>query len=280
MKTTITLLITFFTLNTFSQITYYSDRDIFHNNCSNTLVLEDFEGGPTDSGNTGCDGDFSAAGNSCFPAGEIQPGIVITSSDNSSATPMVYTNVGFVSNPTPIVGTNQYENFTIMNFPDENVNAVGLDLYGAPFASSMNVRIYNIAGDLVDSITITDGMPGPYFFGFISNEIISSIEFEANGSSVELVGMVEFGETTVALLNDLSLYNVNYYPNPILNQINFNANYKIEEISIINTLGQEIKQINPLSKKININLSDLTMGTYFFKVKIANKTGVYKVIKK
>ena len=279
MKTIITLLITFITVNSFAQITYYENREALHNNCSATLVLEDFEGGPTDAGNTGCDGDFSAAGNSCYPAGEIQPGIVITSSDNSSDTPMAFTNVGFVSNPTGIVGTNQFENYTIMNFPEGNVNTVALTLYGAPRASTMHVRIFNIAGDLIDSLTITDGMPGPYFFGFIATEFISSIEFQAEGFSIEMVGMVEFGACSTASVTNLNSYDFTYFPNPAKNTITLNANTKITSISILDILGKQVQQVIPLSNTSTFDISHLAVGSYFIKVIIGDKIGIYKLLK-
>ena len=280
MKIFTTILILFFTLNLFSQIIYYPDRNTFLANCSSaTLVLEDFEGGPTSSGNSGCDGDFSAAGNSCFPAGEIQPGIVITSSDNNSAdNPMAFTQTDFAGNPTPVVGTNQFPDYTIVNFPDGDINAVALDLYGLPFADTMHIRLFS-ATEMVDELTITEDLPGPAFFGFIATEPIVSIEFQADGSSVEMVGMVQFGSCDVSSVNGLTNFNFQYYPNPATNNLTLKANNNIDFVSINNILGQEIKKIQPFKNDVDINITDLQPGTYFTKVKINNKVGVFKFLK-
>ena len=277
MKLLFVILLTFFTFNAFSQVNYYSDRNSWHTSCVSTLVLEDFNGGPTKSGNTGCDDVFSAAGNNCFPAGEIQPGLIITSSD-TTGTFMAYTNIGFVSNPTPIVGTNRFEDFTIMSFPDGNINTVGLDLYGAPAASIMHVRIYS-ADDLVDSMTITEGMPGPYFFGFTSAQPISSIEFQAAGNSIEMVGMVEFGVCNVVSVTDLDQFDLSLFPNPTTNAVTIKANSEIKSVGILNILGQEVLQKSPISNAATLNVSNLEPGTYFIKVQIAQRTGVYKLVK-
>jgi len=278
MKTIIKALLLFISINSFSQITYFADRATFNAEYADG-TFEDFEGGPTSSGNTGCDGDFSVAGNSCYPAGELQPGFVITSSDNTNDNPTVYTAEDFAGNPTGIVGTNQFEAYTILNFPTGQINAVALDLYGLPFASTMHVRIFDNSG-LIENVTITDGLPGPYFFGFIANNAITSIEFEAEGSSVEMIGQLEFGTfENVSSLNDLSMYNFKYYPNPAKNTLNLKANTEITSIDIINVIGQHVKHNNTFSNKINLDISSLENGTYFIKVKIANKTEMFKFFK-
>lgn len=279
MKTILTLFITFIAYSSFSQITYYSERSELHSNCSGSLILEDFEGGPADSGNTGCDGDFSSEGNNCFAAGEIQQGIVITSSDNTAETPMVYTNVGFVSNPTPIVGTNNFDDFTIVNFPEGNIDAVALDLYGAPFASVMHVRIYNFANEIIDTLMITEGMPGPYFFGLISSEPIASIEFQAEGSSVEMVGMVEFGTCSTTAINNLKNNNIHFFPNPVKNRLTLTSSSVIQQIEVFDVLGHKVKEISSNSLVTTLDFSDLESGNYYINVKIKGGTKVFKLIK-
>ena len=278
MKTIFTFLITIITINALSQITYYSDRDSLIETFSGTLVLEDFEGGPTGGGNTGCDGDFSAAGNSCYPPGEIQLGFVLTSSDNSPDTPMVFTPAGLVENLTHVVGTNQLPSYTILNFTEDNINTVAIDLYGLPFASTMDVRIYSEDG-LEDTLTITEDLPGPYFFGFIATIPIVSIEFQVYGSSVEMIGMLAFGTNNPASIDDLDTYNFTYFPNPVSNSLTLQANTNISSVSITNILGQKIMQSDPFSNRTTLNLSNLKKGIYYVKAKINNKIGVYKFIK-
>jgi len=279
MKALTAFLFIFLSTTAFSQVFYFEDRDTWHTGCEGNLVLEDFAGGPTNSGNTACDDAFSSAGNDCFPPGEIQPGIIITSSDTSPIK-MAYTNVDFVSNPTPIVGTSAYEDFTIMRFPDGNINRVGMDLYGAPAASVMHVRLFGNAGDLVDSLTITEGMPGPYFFGFVTSLPISSIEFQAEGSSVEMVGMVEFGTCNVVAINEFKHLNLTYFPNPVTNTLTLQADSKITSVNVVNVLGQTVVHQNVSnSKNIKLDVSDLASGTYFIKVQIDKKYATYKMVK-
>lgn len=279
MKTIFTLLLALYGTSSFAQdIFYYADRTSWQSSCEGEVTLEDFAGGPVASGNTGCDGDISAAGNSCFPAGEIQPGIIISASMDTAANPIVYTNVDFVSNPTPIVGSNNYDEYTIVSFPDGVINRVGLDLYGAPMANTMHVRVF--AGtDLIDTLTITDGMPGPYFFGIFSSIPITSLEFQAEGFSVELVGMVEFGSCNVIATDDLINNNFAFYPNPVLNTLMVGADEKIRSIEILNLLGQAVITKAPNANKTIIDVAGLKSGAYLMKVQIEGKTRMYKLLK-
>lgn len=280
MKLLSTLLLTFYTVLSFAQITYYPDRDSWKNSCADSLVLEDFAGGPTvpePYKSTGCDGYFSSNGNSCFPAGEIQPGIIIRAALDTAAEPLVYTIPGFINNPTPIVGTNDYPDFTILDFTND-ITKVGLDLY-AGISSSMHVRIYDWASNLVDTLTITEDLPGPYFFGFVSETPILSIEFEAIGNAVELVGMVEFGNCNVVSVNDLSDYDFNFFPNPATNTVTLQAKDPITSIQVMNLLGQVVKSVIPKENQTSLDIADLSSGTYFIKVQVANNTGVYRLVK-
>ncbi len=69
------------------------------------------------------------------------------------------------------------------------------------------------------------------------------------------------------------------YPNPIRDFLNMRALEHIEEVSIYNLLGQEIKFEKPNSLQKSIDMTDLNSGVYIVKVKIGDSIGTYKVIK-
>ena len=74
--------------------------------------------------------------------------------------------------------------------------------------------------------------------------------------------------------DEASLADINIYPNPTDNILNIEG-VSIETISIINVLGQEIKNIvNNSDDIIQIDCSDLTNGVYF--LKISGKTDVIR----
>ena len=260
-------------------ITYYPNRAALETACTGTLVLEDFAGGPNITASQGCDGDISAVGDSCFPAGEIQPGLVITSSDTSDPEYMVFTAAGFASNTVDVVGTNQFPSYTILNFTDATTNTVALDFYSLPFGGTVTARVFGETG-LLDTVTITD-LPGPVFFGFIATEHITKIEFQDSGSFVEMVGQVAFGACgSVASVNELSETAIQYFPNPTTDILTIKSKSNINFVSFINVLGQEVKLVKPLNNTITIDLSDLSAGTYFGKTQVNDRTEIFKIIKK
>ncbi len=261
-------------------ITYFPNRNSLTTACTGTLILEDFAGGPQNVSNTGCDGDFSVAGNSCFSAGEIQAGIIVTSSDTSASDYMAFTAAGFASNTVDVVGTNQFPSYTILEFTDGMTNTVALDFYSLPFGGTVEARVFGVDSGLLDTVSITD-LPGPVFFGFISSEAILKIEFQDTGSFVEMVGQVEFGscEATNSIEN-ITREKIEYYPNPINDNLTIKAAHTIKFISITNVLGQQIKHSTPFANSITIDVSNLDKGTYFVKTQISNKIEVFKIIKK
>ncbi len=95
------------------------------------------------------------------------------------------------------------------------------------------------------------------------------------------------GTFKVAAYNDATanvdvniFYNLKLYPNPIEDFLNIDTLEKITEIIIYNQIGQRIKTILPLQNKVKINLSNLTKGFYFIKIKSNNNTIIKQIIKK
>ncbi len=72
---------------------------------------------------------------------------------------------------------------------------------------------------------------------------------------------------------------VNLYPNPTNDLVNFNSNEKIESISLVNLLGQEVFSEKVNSSNYSIDLSNLIEGTYIAKLTIKGKTQSLKLVK-
>ncbi|MEI6020845.1 MAG: T9SS type A sorting domain-containing protein [Bacteroidota bacterium] len=83
---------------------------------------------------------------------------------------------------------------------------------------------------------------------------------------------------TIGLRDDAFSKSFSFYPNPAYNQINFqvsNQNKEACSISILNLLGQEVKQLQmgsgaTIQEKIDV--SDLAKGTYIFKTQVGQKS--------
>jgi len=84
--------------------------------------------------------------------------------------------------------------------------------------------------------------------------------------------------TDDTLLNDIQL---NYYPNPVDDVLNVHSTASIQSIKLFNMLGQMVKTVDYQANlnEVNVDMSDLTSGTYFVKVFAENKQKNFTIIK-
>jgi len=79
---------------------------------------------------------------------------------------------------------------------------------------------------------------------------------------------------------DNTIEGFSYYPNPANDTINLNAQGNIGTVTIFNILGQTVVDQNIDATSTQINVSNLSMGTYVMKVSVDGQVGTYKVIKR
>jgi hypothetical protein len=70
-----------------------------------------------------------------------------------------------------------------------------------------------------------------------------------------------------------------YYPNPVKNTLQLNAQSNIQNVSIFNMLGQEVLRTAPNNIDSTLDMSALQTGAYFVKVTINDRTETVRVIK-
>lgn len=85
----------------------------------------------------------------------------------------------------------------------------------------------------------------------------------------EILGMAE---------NELQP-SISMFPNPATNGVNFTALDNIQNIGILNLVGQEILSVEFNKSEVEIDISSLSVGTYFARVKTANGSQTLKLIK-
>jgi len=73
---------------------------------------------------------------------------------------------------------------------------------------------------------------------------------------------------------------ITVYPNPTTDVANIAAEVKIEQVSILNTLGQEVYQEQLDQKSAQIDLSDLQQRIYFVRMEANSKTTTRKILVK
>ncbi len=70
-----------------------------------------------------------------------------------------------------------------------------------------------------------------------------------------------------------------YYPNPVKNELTVEAKNNIEQLQLVNMLGQTVKSVTPNSKTYQLNIADLPSGIYFVKASINNTEGTFRIVK-
>lgn len=69
------------------------------------------------------------------------------------------------------------------------------------------------------------------------------------------------------------------HPNPVNNKTNISATEEIKNVSVLNMLGQEVLMLKGNSNKMQVNMEDLSAGTYFVKVQTHKGFQILKALK-
>jgi hypothetical protein len=74
--------------------------------------------------------------------------------------------------------------------------------------------------------------------------------------------------------------NIVYNPNPVIDILNIKSSTELKNAKICNLLGQTIFQQKYNSNEIQLNMSDVSSGTYFVIVESDDRKETFKVLKK
>ena len=108
----------------------------------------------------------------------------------------------------------------------------------------------------------------PNVNGNIDVELIASINYTANNnvcSDTSWITIVSF-----VGIDQVQGTNVSLYPNPTVGQLNVESAEAIREVAIFNTLGQQVLTNYNLGNKGQMNLSNLSKGTYTMRIALQN----------
>lgn len=73
--------------------------------------------------------------------------------------------------------------------------------------------------------------------------------------------------------------NFTFFPNPVKDQINLQAETEIENIALFNLLGQKVIDFQPGTMSTSLDLNHLSPGIYLMKVSLTGVKKTYKIIK-
>ena len=131
---------------------------------------------------------ISSAGDGCFAPRELEVGFNVTASVGE----VVFIPVGEIGNTISLVGANTFPDYTIINFPNNDVFAVGHSLWNSGNGIT-EYRIYGEVDILMETYTLTSAVSQEFFFGFIADEVITKVEIQAANDQGELFGEFLFG---------------------------------------------------------------------------------------
>lgn len=114
---------------------------------------------------------------------------------------------------------------------------------------------------------------------YIKLEILTNFSGTNNSSLAEISFSGCVNPVVITGITDKEMQTgVTVYPNPTSNYIIIDG-LNIEEVSVINTKGAVVEKFVHLGDKPKVDLSALTNGIYFLKVKTNNKATTHKIIK-
>ncbi len=123
--------------------------------------------------------------------------------------------------------------------------------------------VINRNNQLLLSVPITEGAS---YFG---TQTVSNCE------STEWLKVI----ATIITGFDLNDPLLQFYPNPVIDELNISLNEEIKEIVVLNTIGQIVATKVVNNKEGMINLSDVANGIYLIRVNSSNNSQQFKIIK-
>ncbi len=124
---------------------------------------------------------------------------------------------------------------------------------------------------------ITYHIPISDFINLITKQNIAQLIFAAGGANV-YVDNVYFSRDTPLAVSENVISKVKMYPNPASSMLNIVAPENIQEVTILNTIGQQVRRIQPGSREVNLNVDSLSKGIYIVNTTINGKTRTEKLV--
>ncbi|MCS3529714.1 T9SS type A sorting domain-containing protein [Chryseobacterium sp. JUb7] len=160
------------------------------------------------------------------------------------------------------------------------VGSVASSLSGMQTSFGGNINSKNIAPNFVSATdlhlinsSVNSGLDNS---GTPIPSVVTDIDNEIRNTASPDIGADEF--SSILAVSESVKNNFSVYPNPFTDLLNFSDIKGIKNIIVSDMSGRQIKNLNPAYE---INLSDLTAGSYVISLITADKTAkTFKVIKK
>lgn len=128
----------------------------------------------------------------------------------------------------------------------------------------------------------TGTMPATATFQLMwSDEASAGNQMINAGDGTDALGYIDTAnDCSTASVKEISFYNIDVYPNPASNVINFRSEFTIDNLSVLDLMGRTVKEQISNNKESSLDVSDLAKGVYLVKLTSGEKEAVTKFIKK
>lgn len=131
----------------------------------------------------------------------------------------------------------------------------------------------------VGSATVAAGVNTATVTGLTADNVYDVyVTSDCGNGNVTMSQGVRF-DTIDLGVNSNDYTQINYFPNPVKDQLTITAANSIERVTVYNLLGQKIVEMQPNGLEVVLDMQALPSGTYVLKASVANGISTFKVIK-
>ena len=99
------------------------------------------------------------------------------------------------------------------------------------------------------------------------------------GLATSTSNVVSFTTDDAVGVSNYDVTNINYFPNPVKDQLTITAGSAIESVTVYNLLGAAVMQMGSRETDVVLDMSSLPAGAYILKASVAEGVSTFKVIK-
>ena len=196
-------------------------------------------------------------------------------------------------NPSTTLVTGTYYVSQTLNTCESGRTSIAVTVNAIAAPTGNSPQVFNTNNPVLLSDLVVAGI-GVVWYSSSANAISNS---NALGSSTVLVSGNTYyamqtingcsSSTPLAVVVTINLANANfdlvdleYYPNPVTDNLNLLTNQKIDAVTIYNLVGQQLKLIKPNTTMSQIDMSNFPQGTYILQIESIGKQKIIKITKK
>lgn len=162
-----------------------------------------------------------------------------------------------------------------INGPDASVTIEPGDTVEWTWTDNLPHTVTSLASatESFDSGTITGN---GQTFSFTFNQVGTN-DYECSVHPATMFGTITV--ETIASIEDKFKMNVNYFPNPVTNNLTVTSLFVLDSLEIVDVLGKKVALRNLEGNVADIDMSQLNSGVYFVTVSSSNLQKTFKVVK-